>query len=1248
MCRLKVLLCVALSFLSAVPVLAQATSSLRGKVIDAQGQTIPGVAMMLVNEQTGFQREIVSDESGNYQAVQVPPGTYKLNAQLEGFATYSGTVTLAVNTPATLDVTMELATLSESVQVQADLPFINTVDATVGNAFNETQVRQLPLLTRNVVELLSLQPGVTPTGEVVGARRDQNNIMLDGVDVNDNQTAGLESALGSASQPGMNFNNNGIFRESGFNAALPVPLDSVQEFRVTVTGQNANQGRSSGGQVTLVTKSGTNQFHGSGYEYHRNHATSANNFFNNRSGLPVEKLIRNQYGASLGGPIIRNRLFFFGNFEQRKDDSGRSVLRRVPSDTLREGVIMARANNGQVYRLDANAIKAIDPLGIGPNQMMLGLFSDLPVSNDPSAGVDGGLNFGGYRFNAPVTLDNKAYVVKTDIKLDEQSAHNLSLRTTIADNANDELLAQYPGQDPVARQINKSWGLSASYTGVLSPNLVNVFNFGLTTIDISRTGTMGVGLGHDSIDSIQDYGNSARPFARLAPTYNFTNDLTWNKGSHSMTIGANIRFVRNERTSWSNAFPSISFGRGNLNGLGGDIVAATNRYLQALTGNPNIAVSDPTNIGRAFGNLLGLVSSGTQTMIYDRSGNPLAVGDPTVRNFASNEYEFYFGDSWRMRPNLTLAYGVRYMVLGVPYETDGMQVAPTFPLQDFREERIAGMLAGTPSNQLPHDIQTYDFNGSANGKDGWYKSDLNNFAPRVSVAYSPTEGFLGKLLGDNGVIRAGAGLVYDRFGSDLVTKFDGNASFGLSEIVRLGPSENFTTSRRYTGTLPSMPVPPSHTFPFTPPPIDFIGGAYMGIATDLHAPYNFNMNVSVARELPGGLTVEVGYIGRKGRDILMQVDATGGWGIHFRDPASGQSWYEMSQIMRDYWWSAGLTPQMVRANPNLIAPVPFIESMYPGLANLYFPGSASANYFDLLHNQMSHSDSDATHQVDRIRSARFPNCIVKTGCYTLFATQSSGLSMWTNAGYSNFHGGTLSLRKAFRQGVSFDFNYTLAHSMDNGIAPEAGGGTGGGIMLDPYNWDAYYGDSDFDIRHNINSNVLVDLPFGEGKPFLSGGGGLLEALVGGWQVSGIFRYRSGLPTSVAYSGIWQTNWSFTSLADPMGDYEAEVQTNARGNPALFPTTNASAANWSPMRAGNTGMRAAVRLDDFYNTDLAVTKSFRLPYSTHRLQFRAEAFNFFNNVNFTNVALDANSPNTFGEFTAAAPARVWQFALRYEF
>jgi len=636
------------------------------------------------------------------------------------------------------------------------------------------------------------------------------------------------------------------------------------------------------------------------------------------------------------------------------------------------------------------------------------------------------------------------------------------------------------------------------------------------------------------------------------------------------------------------------------------------------------------------------------TYNYDADGNPLPIGTAPVRNFASNDWELYFSDSWRATSSLTFTYGLRYVTVGVPYEQNGLQVAPVFPLQDFFAERLAGMANGIPSNQLPHNIMSYDFNGPANGTASWFAPDRNNFAPRLAMAYSPDsdQGFFGKLLGVGGVLRAGFGVTYDRFGSDLVTQFDNAASFGLSEVVNLGPSINFTTGPRYGGgTLPAIPAAQAHTFPFTPPEVNFIGGNYMGIDSTLHTPYSIATNLSVARELKGGVSVEVGYIGRISRETLMQIDA-GGWAILFKDPTSGLTWKDMAQTMRAHH-DAGIDPRALRLNPGLIPANPFIENMFPGLRDLYFPGSATANYYDLLWGQNAGSDADATHQVDRIRSARFPNCISITGCYTFYPTQSSGMSMWTNAGYGDFNGATVSVRKLFRQGMSFDVNYTLSHAKDNGGGPEAGGGSAGGIMLNPYDFDAFYGDADFDIRHNMNANVLFELPFGQGKKFLSNSSMLLDNVVGGWQISGIFRYRSGLPTSVAYSGLWPTNFSFTTIAYAKDEYEDGVTTNQFGNPSIFASTT-EAANWLPMQPGEVGTRAAVRLDDYFNTDIAITKSFRMPMANHRLQFRAEAFNAFNNVNFTNIALDASSPNSFGQFTAAAPARVWQFALRYEF
>src|SRR5712664_2657283 len=319
---------------------AQSTTSMRGVITDPSGGVIPEATVTITNADNGLLRRNVTDTSGEYKFLQIAPGTYKLTAEKEGFATMTRSdVKLQVNTPTTLDLAMAVSATGEVVNVASEISQVNTTDASMGNPFSEMQVRQIPLQTRNVVELLSVQPGVTSNGEVLGARRDQNNVTLDGADVNNNQNSGLvaqTTATGMGGYQGSNANGANI--NSGVNAVLPIPLDSVQEFRVTVAGEGPNKGRSSGGQVTLVTKSGTNQLHGSLYEYNRNTATAANTWFNNQAGVPRQPLVRNQFGGSAGGKIVRDRAFYFFNYEQRQDGSGVAQVRAVPSDTLRQGI----------------------------------------------------------------------------------------------------------------------------------------------------------------------------------------------------------------------------------------------------------------------------------------------------------------------------------------------------------------------------------------------------------------------------------------------------------------------------------------------------------------------------------------------------------------------------------------------------------------------------------------------------------------------------------------------------------------------------------------------------------------------------------------------------------------------------------------------------------------------------------------------------------------------------------------------
>jgi hypothetical protein len=1216
-------------------------SSVRGTVSDAQGALIPGAVINATNLDTSAMRSTISDDMGAYLFAQLPPGMYKIQAELPGFSTFNAQVRLQIDTPSTLNIKLEVGTVTETVNVLGEAAAINTENATIGNPFTETQVRQLPLQTRNVVELLSLQPGVTPTGEVIGARKDQNNVTLDGIDINDNQN-GIESLADNA-------NDTDRRRAAGFKSALPVPLDSVQEFRTTVAGQGAAQGRSSGGQVSLVTKSGSNELHGSVYEFMRNKVTAANNWFNNRAGIPRENLIRNQYGASVGGRIIRNRAFFFANWEDRKDRSQTSVARAVPSELMKQGIIQYRLSNGQIGTATAEDIKAIDPLHIGISPSQLKVLAAYPAGNDPQAGSDRGLNFSSFRFNAPQNRDDRAYVTKLDFNLDTAGKHTLMLRGTLADNKRDDIAAQFPGQDAASKQIDKSKGMAGRYTFVISPSKINVFSFGYTRLNIVQSGNAdSASVTWGTLATAQNY--QARPSTRVLPTLNFVDDMTLMKGPHKFEYGANIRFIENDRTSYANSFPTFSFSRNTLKGLGADIVAAVNTFVAQRSGDSSLKITEGTPVTNAFGTLLGVVNNYGATYNYGRDGAAIAFGQPTVRAFATNEYEFYLQDTWKVRRDLTLTYGVRYANNSVPYEKNGLEVVTTTPLEDFLADRIYAQAHGIPGYAMPNAKLTYALGGPANQGQGYFARDNNNLAPRFNFAYAPESGGLfGKIFGKGSVLRGGASVLYDRYGSDMVVNFDRYGSPGLSTSVSQPLNTDFSDAFRYTGGgFPSLPPAPQGGFPFTPPTIIGGFGATVGVNSNLVAPYSMLFNMSYARPVVAGMTVEVGYVGRLGRKGLLQQDYMQML-TRFKDNASGMDWAQATGILRGYYES-GVTAAQVRANPSILPLVPYIENIFGKAANLVVPGSATANYFITTYGTYAASDLDALNEMDRIRRAD-GTCISVFGCNTFFALQNAGLKAWVNASNSAFHGGQLVIRRPVTKGWGFDFNYTLSHSIDIQSSAESGSGNNGAVIQDTFSPKASRASSDFDIRHNASANTVIELPFGTAKPFLGNIPAWANQIIGGWQVSSLVKYRSGMPVNITNGGVYPTNYLSAALAvlRPGTPMPANgVGFDQSGNPSVFRNTNASQA-FMGQYPGTVGTRGIIRGPQFFNLDMSISKTFPLKWEHQRVQFRAEAFNALNKVNFNNpTTLSLANPSTFGQLTSAQDPRVMQFALRYEF
>jgi hypothetical protein len=1188
-------------------VVAQAFGSISGTVRDQRGDAVAAARVTITNTGTNATRTATATSAGVFQFVQVPPGTYDVRAEAAGFKTvlHSGVV-VQVNTPLSLDLTFDVGNVTETVEVVSGGETINREDATLGNTFGELQIRQLPIEGRNVVDLLSLQPGVTKTdptdghddqrsGAVNGARGDQSNVTLDGVDVNDQQE-GLP-----------------------FTSVIPVTLDSVQEFRVTTANANADQGRGAGAQVALVTKSGTNDWHGSVYEFHRNTITTANTFFNNLADVERPKLLRNVFGASLGGPFVKDRFFFFATYEGRRDAREDSVLRLVPSETLRQGIVRYQNTGGGVTTLTPDDIRGIDPAGIGVNPVALMLLNQYPVPNDTTTGD--GLNTSGFRFKAPVKVENNTYIARLDYTVNEKNF--VFARGNLADNKADDV-PQFPGGPPRYVTLDNSRGFAVGLTSLLSSNVTNVFRYGLTRQGGDRAGASSEAtFGFRGIDyfNADTYSTS-----RIVPTHNITNDTTWARGDHSIQFGANLRFIRFHSVSLDNSFPLTRSNSSWLEGTGEELT------LDDLDSNFEVAYLD------AMVAALGLLDYVYVPYSYDREGNTLPLGSPVKRDFAANEYEFYVQDTWRIRPNLTITGGVRYSLFSPPWETNGLQVAPTIPLGDWFALRVQNAANGIPANAAPN--ISFDLSGPANDRPDYYEWDKNNFAPRVSVAWSPgyETGILGKIFGgpDKSSIRGGFGVFYEHIGAGLANTFDSDGSVGLSTALE-NPSGGYdvASSPRYVGPgiLPPLPVAPPGGFPSSLPTDTF--AITFGLDSQVKTPIDYTFDLSYSREIGWGVVLEAAYVGRLARHRLAQSDLA--QPVNFRDPESGQDWYTVAGIFSD-WLAQGIQTEDA---PSL----PYIENLYPDLAA---NGLTSTQRAYRLAGFLAPDWTFVQYYLDFVFPSRFG-----PGLY--FDDQYASLAACRSNENRNYNALQVMVRKRLSHGLTFDVNYTYSKSIDLTSENERTIQFGSdfnttGFVINAFDLNQNRAVSDFDTTHAVNANWLWELPVGRDRAFFADAPGWVDAIAGGWQLTGIVRATSGFPVSVQNGRIWPTNWNISGWATPTGDVSGNT-TRLPDGPNLFADPTTSLQSFTNTRAGQVGARNVIRGDGFFSLDFGLGKEFKMPWEGHRLQFRWEVFNATNTARFdvSTISLDITNSGTFGRYQdTLSPPRVMQFGLRYEF
>lgn len=1247
--------------LFAAPAWAQNTS-VSGTIADPQGNAVPNATIILTNKATGISRTVTAAENGSYQIPQVAPGLYKIKAEAQGFASIENPdVQVLVNTPLTLNLTFkQVGAISDTVTITGGEATLNTTDATIGNSFNSTKVIELPLNARNIPGLLSLQTGVTPAtgneddvqrgGHVNGARSDQSNVTLDGVDVNEQQGG------------------------AAFFSVLRLTPDSLQEFRVTTTNANADAGRSSGAQVALVTKSGTDSFHGSLYEYHRNTVTAANDWFNNKAGVERPALIRNNFGGSLGGPLKRGRAFFFFNYEGFREAKGTSIVRTVPLPTLGQGIVRYKSANGAndptcpagtpagttcqtATQINAAYLRA-NGVTPGINNTALAVLASASQryrANDTSTGD--GLNTSGFRFNSSAPVQQDTYIARFDFNL--ASNHTVFARlnyqndnATIA--ATDTTGQRFP-DTPAPAIWNHPKGMSVGHAWTISNTLVNNFRYGLTRAAFSQGG--------DSAQSdiifrfVFEPFNYQRTIARVTPVHNIANDLSWSKGTHSLQFGTNMRFITNNRLSFSTAY-DYALTNPSYYDASGDVLVFDDANGDPIF--PNMA--DPTllDLRGALAAVIGRLSEYGSNINYDAKGKLLAPGTGIGRLFKTQEYEFYAQDSWRAKQNLTLTYGLRYSTTTPLYEANGVQVKPTTSLSDFFDKRVAGAKAGQPYNAL----LSVDLAGKANGKEGYYPQDWNNFAPSVAVAWSPNfqHGLLKTIFGENKTtVRGGFRMTYDRMGSALAVAFDLNSTLGFTSSKAISANTYnvtnkfaplFTQLGQNVRALPGITIAPDLKFPLQTP-ADQDQRIEQSLDDRLTTPYNYSWNASLGREFGRGYSFEMSYVGRVGRNLLLSRDVA-----HFNnltDPKSGVDFYTaMRQLITHRQSNTAITS---------VQNIAYFENLFPGLAGNYsvLGQTRALTATQAAYRRIARSTVGGRSSTDYTFAQAVWDDGLGFGNNLFVHPQYATFDAYSSLGTSDYHALQATFRKRFTRSFFMDANYTLSRSIDIASGNESSNSiTGGAVFIkNPLDLNINRSNSDFDVRHLFNANFGYDLPFGRGRQFFNGMPVVADAVFGGWKVTGIYRINSGFPLDsgdpIDLSG-WATNWNIRSR----GIQIRPLQTSPTrtGDPNAFSDPKAAYQSYRTPYPGEVGDRNVLRQPGFVQFDLGVMKTFKLPGEKGQVVFRWDTFNLTNTQRFTNIAsigiaqdpfLGATPSADFGRFTGIqGTPRVMQFALRIEF
>lgn len=1276
-------------WLASVTVAAQTATSgiVLGVLKDANGASVSAGKVELSDTATGATMSTTANEVGQYVFTTVLPGTYTLKVSAAGFkqaVVNRVQVEVAKSTP--LDVVLETGELSSTVNITATQE-LQTSDATVGEVVNTKTLQELPTVTRRVVELVFLQVASQPnTGNantsrsVAGARGDQNTFTLDGLDVSDSQVGG--TCCGN------------------IGMGIPLPVDAIGEFRSGVTNQNATFGRSTGGQYSMTTRRGTENYHGSTYWYHRNDNLNANTWTRNRLNQRNPEMKDNRGGVSLGGPLfgslvpkLEDKLFFFTNLERRRLPQKSDASRLVPTDTLRQGILRFRDDAGNVlsYNLRTaqncgpNSDQVCDPRGLGLSPIISQQYALLPQGNNPALGD--GLNTIGLTGPTDATESSDNVLTRVDYNINDRwraSALWVWAQQRSRGFGFIDIRKGAQGIESLFRIPNDPRHYNVGLTGTISPRLVNEVRFGYNKSSIAfenpdpTTLVPGAGMALDlaGLDEPFDITGSRAQIGR-STTWQFVDNATYTIGKHTFQAGVNLQWLR---------FFHSRKGAGALNVQPMAVIGGSGSTVIPVSQRPRTCVVKPQNEPKDvncvrsadvsawntfYGVTLGLVdTAGKFTVRNPNTGeldlDPQVLAEGEINDGTWGHYEFYLSDTWRLSNSFTLNLGLNGIIEN-PFEDDKNRRSflvdmnenkPLF-VNDYLERRAAAarngevynpVLAFAPTSAYP------DYNEMPPHR---------SVSPRVAFAWQPTytSGLFGSIFGERKTaIRGGFGLGFNRVQAVGVVQFPmiGNAALAQPTTVN-GPSCTFLGTGGagcvagspfrvgVDGPAPLPAITPTIPIPYVvPSPFGPGLGNTLAWSPDFKMGYVHSGNLTLQRELPGNIVVEVGWIGRFGRNLMVEKN-------HNAVPFFIKDMSKLTQQTFAQAYDVVATELRSGVTPTNVTPQAWFENSLGAGATRSLAASQSAAFVNgLVYNLMFNG-------IDPM--------LIAQGKTPINNRQIYATNYHTHGGYSNYHAAFVTLHKRLSQGLDFNFNYTWSRNLETlgGIHD----GTAG-LSVNPYDLDYAYGPALSDRTHGLNIYGLYELPFGKGK--LINPGGWANKLVDGWQISAVGQWFSGRPLFVsmggqpfgALGGGSQESAPGIRAVSGEGRYSGIAGTNgigATGNPAtggtglnLFEDPEAAFRSFRPflISQDQSTSRGAIRGLPWATLDASIGKRTRVG---ERLSFRfsADFLNLFNHPLFEDPALNLLSPNTFGVLTSQPistnnfyNARQVQLGLRIEF